>query len=44
MWNNKLKVIGVKIMETFSLVLFGLIVYAALIVIPTVWEEHAAHH
>ena len=30
-------------METFSLVLFGLVVYAALIVIPTVWEETAAN-
>lgn len=31
-------------MEAFNLVLFGFIVYAALIVIPSVWEELITHH
>lgn len=31
-------------MEAFNLVLFGFIVYAALIVIPSIWDELAAHH
>lgn len=26
-------------MEAFSLVLFGFVVYMALVVIPTVWDE-----
>jgi len=31
-------------MEAFNLVLFGFIVYAALIVIPSVWDEVVKHH
>lgn len=30
-------------MEAFNLVLFGFIVYAVLIVIPSVWDELISH-
>ena len=31
-------------MEAFNLVLFGFIVYAALVVVPNLWDEYIAHH
>lgn len=31
-------------MEAFNLVLFGLVVYAALVVVPTIWEDLVTHH
>lgn len=31
-------------MEALNLVFFGFIVYAALIVIPNVWDQFASHH
>lgn len=31
-------------MEALNLVLFGTIVYAALIVIPNMWDQYASHH
>lgn len=31
-------------MEAFNLILFGFIVYAALIVVPSILDEFAAHH
>ena len=31
--------IGVFIMEAINLILFGFIVYTALIVVPSIWEE-----
>lgn len=31
-------------MEAFNLVLFGVVVYAALIVIPTVWDDFVTNH
>jgi hypothetical protein len=31
-------------MEALNLIVFGFVVYAALIVIPTIWEERATHH
>lgn len=31
-------------MEAFNLVLFGLVVYAALIVVPSVWDDFVTHH
>jgi len=31
-------------MEALNLIVFGFIVYAALIVVPTIWEEKSAHH
>lgn len=31
-------------MEALNLVVFGFVVYAALIVVPTIWEERTAHH
>lgn len=31
-------------MEAFNLILFGFIVYTALIVIPSIWDEVATHH
>lgn len=31
-------------MEAFNLVLFGVIVYAALIVIPTIWDDIVPNH
>lgn len=31
-------------MEAFNLVLFGFVVYTALVVIPTVWDEIKTHH
>ena len=31
-------------MEALNLVLFGFVVYAALIVVPTIWEEKATHN
>lgn len=30
-------------MEAFNLVLFGFIVYAALVVVPSVWDELMTH-
>lgn len=30
-------------MEAFNLILFGFIVYAVLIVIPSVWDEISSH-
>lgn len=30
-------------MEAFNLVLFGFILYVALVVIPNVWDEFATH-
>ncbi len=31
-------------METFNLVLFGFIVYIALVVIPSIWENIITRH
>lgn len=31
-------------MEALDLVLFGFIVYAALIVVPSIWDEIALNH
>lgn len=31
-------------MDAFNLILFGFIVYAVLIVVPSVWDEIATHH
>lgn len=31
-------------MEAFNLILFGFIVYAVLIVIPSIWDEVISHH
>lgn len=31
-------------MEIFNLVLFGLVVYAALVVVPSVWDDFVPHH
>lgn len=31
-------------MEAFDLILFGFIVYAVLIVVPSIWDEVATHH
>lgn len=31
-------------MEAFNLVLFGFIVYAALVIIPSIWDELVTHH
>lgn len=31
-------------MEALNLVLFGVVVYAALVVFPTVWEDFIPHH
>jgi len=31
-------------MEAFNLVLFGFIVYAALVIVPTIWDDIIAHH
>lgn len=31
-------------METLSLVLFGFIVYMALVVIPNAWDDKITHH
>lgn len=30
-------------METFDLILFGFIVYAVLVVIPSIWDEVTTH-
>lgn len=31
-------------MEAFNLILFGFIVYAVLIVVPSIWDEVVTHH
>lgn len=31
-------------MEAFNLVLFGFIVYAALVIIPSIWDDLVTHH
>lgn len=31
-------------MEIFNLVFFGFVVYAALILVPGLWDEYAATH
>lgn len=31
-------------MEAFDLVLFGFIVYAALVVVPSIFDDFIAHH
>lgn len=31
-------------MEAFNLILFGFVVYAVLIVIPSIWDEVTSHN
>lgn len=43
MWNTKQVSYRSADMEALDLVLFGLIVYFALVVIPNVWDDVASH-
>lgn len=43
MWNIVFVSNRSEDMDAFNLVLFGLVVYAALVVVPTVWDDIIAH-
>lgn len=44
MWNSKsVFILGVDIMETLNLLLFGFIVYSALVVVPSLMDDFVAH-